>query len=407
MAQFSLQSSSTVKPTVAPRRGVPLLETPFFGLLEPVTVDGPTLYDFDGSLARQHVLALWTWLCRDAAQDVLERVQDGPELLAAMPELLRRVRAAGSAAQANADARKRLRVQLGGEEVVARLPIMMEALRHCGVFDKAQALGRAMNLASDEAAVGLTLKSMPLHDAQLAAFLMHALVAQVANPAKLLSAAAQQANGATEMALARAGFAPLVDGVIAHAQNVLAAPVWRAGVFADMDLACRLLERYHRLVRALHVNVDLQRHGLWWVATSELTRKISENLEPRLREVGTQVIHALRRTREGPDALDQEGLLTALNSIYLLATVRECRESLALNVVCEEAWTLTGAALEQHVRRNLELFKTNPSDPIAAARLDAGIKMSEIRFGGEFARALRQARDGVMRRQLNGGEPKS
>jgi hypothetical protein len=84
--------------------------------------------------------------------------------------------------------------------------------------------------------------------------------------------------------------------------------------------------------------------------------------------------------------------------MYLLATVRECRDSLALNAIFDPTWTQVGQALEIHVERNLEMLRANPSDTITSERLDAAIKMTELRFNTEYADVLRRAKETVERR---------
>ncbi|MGN6488279.1 MAG: hypothetical protein ACTHLT_10735, partial [Devosia sp.] len=83
---------------------------------------------------------------------------------------------------------------------------------------------------------------------------------------------------------------------------------------------------------------------------------------------------------------------------YVLATVRDCRDSLALNALFDQTWQQVGQALEIHVQRNLELFRSKPSDRVTGQRLDAAIKMAELRFNGEYAEVLRRARDSAERR---------
>ena len=50
------------------------------------------------------------------------------------------------------------------------------------------------------------------------------------------------------------------------------------------------------------------------------------------------------------------------------------------------------------MQRNLDAFRANPADHIAAERLDATIKMAELRFNSEYADVIRKARDSAERR---------
>src|SRR3569833_4244974 len=107
---------------------------------------------------------------------------------------------------------------LAGEEALERLPTVLNALRCRGLLEKAQGFGRAANGMAEEAALALALQSMPLNDQPVAALLQQAAVGQVAKPAKLVTAAIRIAGGTTEILLNKAGFAPLIEALLAHAQ---------------------------------------------------------------------------------------------------------------------------------------------------------------------------------------------
>ena len=172
----------------------------------------------------------------------------------------------------------------------------------------------------------------------------------------------------------------------------------QTGAFADMDLSCRAIDRFHRLIRAVNGYIELGRTGRWTAIIAALIKTASARVEPKLRELMPDINQSLRRARDGADRLDSDRLLAALNGVYLLATVRDCRDSLALNALFDQAWTQTGQSLELHITRNLDLLRENPADKIIAARLETGIKMAELRFNADYADVLRRARDGAERR---------
>ena len=118
-----------------------------------------------------------------------------------------------------------------------------------------------------------------------------------------------------------------------------------------------------------------------------------------MRDIVPDLIQALRRGREGAvDRLDDDRVLAAISGIYLLNAIRDSRDSLALNALFDQAWVQSGEALETHLQRNLELLRQNPADPVVGKRLDAGIKMAEIRFNPEYAETLKRARMAAERR---------
>lgn len=405
MAQFSAHPA---KPTPSAGPAVPIraaanTDKPFFGLIDSILVSGPVDFEFDGAISRIHAMAAWTWMRRDLTLDLIspEASEVDPAavlaLEAQMPELLSRARAAIATASSTHDAERRLRSQLGGEEPWKRLPFVLNALKCRALLEKAQSFGRAVNGMNDEAALAVALQSMPLQDQAIAALLMQAAVGQVASPSRLITAVIRIAGSPSEASIQRAGFAPLVDALLAHAQNQIPA-LNQIGPFADIDLTCRAIDRFHRLSRAVHGFVELGRSGRWAMIVAALTKAVSERVEPKLRDVGPDVNKALRRAREGTDRFDPDLLLSALNGVYVLATVRDCRDSLALNALFDQTWTQIGQALEMHVQRNLDFLRQNPADKATSQRLDAAIKMAELRFNPEYADVLRRAKETAERR---------
>lgn len=382
-----------------PRRPQPAA-TPFLGLLDAVIVPGRPTFAFDGAVAHDHARLVWAWMARDLAPDLIDpnATPDDPAARAALdkriPELLQRARRA--LAEASGEAERRLRIQVGGDDVYERLPMILTTAKHRGLFDKAQAFGRAANAMTDDAALGLALQSMPLEDQTVTALLMQAAMGQVTNPARVMGAVIRIAGSASEQAVQRASFGPLVDAMLSHAQAQIP-PLQQFGAFADVDLICRSVDRFHRLMRAVTGFVELGRLTRWSTIVAGLTTTVSELIEPKLRSVGPDVNLALRR-HHGTDRIDSEQVLTALNGCYVLATVRECRDSLALNALFDQVWTQVGQALEIHVQRNLEQFRQNPSDRVVGMRLDAAIKMAGLRFNPDYAEVLKRARDGAERR---------
>lgn len=375
---------------------------PFLGLIDPVIVDHPVSYAFEGSIDSKSALAIWIWAVRDLCPDLIdlawvETAQMAPaELELLLPQVLTRIRDAIADSQKRNESARRLQAQIGSQEALDRLPVLINALRCRALLGKAQAFGRAANAIADDAALGTALQSMPLQDPPVAALLLHAAVGQIAHPNRLISALVKLVGGGTEAAIVRSGFAPLIDAMLAHAQNQLHV-LQPMGAFADIDLTCRALDRYHRLVRAIGSYIELPRNSRWAAVLGTLTKQVSERLEPRLREVIPDINGSLRR-REGTDRLDDDRLLAALNGMYLLVTIRECKDSLALNALFDQTWSQSAQLLETHLTRGLDQLRANPADTIAGRRLEIGIKMAEVRFNSEYADTLRRARAAAERR---------
>lgn len=376
---------------------------PFCGLIDAILVNGPVPHAFAGSVDRAAAQATWTWVVRDLCPDLVsaEGVANGAVTAALLeplvPELLARMKAAFDRVSKDAEALRKFRAQLGRDQAKDEVAVVMAALRNRALLAKAQSFGRAINSMGEDSALGTALQSMPLQDGQVAALLFHAAVGQLANPTRLITAVIKLSGGTSEAAIDRHGFTPLIEAYLAHAQNQLHF-LQLSGTFADTDLACRSLERFHRLMRALTGYIEFSRISRPTQVLATVTKIASDRIEPRLREVLIDLNQAMRRPREGADRLDQDRLFGAINGFYLMSAVRDCRDSLALNAVFDQAWSQSGQALELHIQRNLDLLRQNPADSLTATRLDAAIKMAEIRFNPEYADTLRRARTTVERR---------
>lgn len=394
------QPAQIARPAARPAA---VVRKPFCGLIDPVLVEGPVAFSFAGSVDRAGAVAAWTWVLRDIAPDLIssEGVANGAfkaaDLEPLMPELLVRMKAALEKIDGDTESMRRFRAQFAREHAREELSVVLAALRARALLTKAQGFGKAINTIAEDGAVGTALQSMPLQDAQIASLLFHAAVGQVANPTRLISVVIKLSGNASEAAIARNGFSPLVDAYLAHAQNQLQ-HLQVSGPFADTDLVCKSLERFHRLVRALTSYIEFGRGSRATQVLSTITKLVSDRIEPRLKEVVTDLNQAMRRPREGLDRIDEDRLLAAINGMYLLSAVRDSRDSLALNAVFDQAWNQSGQALEIHIQRSLDLIRQNPGDATSGARLDAAIKMAEIRFNPEYAETLKRARAAAERR---------
>ena len=124
MSTASARSANPIQsaPASAPNARARRTARPFFGLIESVVVESPANYEFDGAISREHGNAVWTWVARDVAPDLIDpdtaESEDARQALAAlMPELLGRIRQTISATTGNYETERRLKTQLGGEIV--------------------------------------------------------------------------------------------------------------------------------------------------------------------------------------------------------------------------------------------------------------------------------------------------
>ncbi|MEO8883123.1 MAG: hypothetical protein ABI377_06905, partial [Devosia sp.] len=101
---------------------------PFFNTIDSLIVDDPVTFKFAGAVSRAEAEAVWVWLVRDLAPDLIDSDSDltGTAAVAALqaitPTLLQRATHVMQGADADREAERRVRGQLGGSEVWQRLP---------------------------------------------------------------------------------------------------------------------------------------------------------------------------------------------------------------------------------------------------------------------------------------------
>jgi hypothetical protein len=383
----------------APEPGAATIAVLFEALGFVLAEDGGA-FAFDGALEKRHARTIWTWLARDVAPELLGSAGmdfNVETLTATAPVLVERAGSIIAAVRHGSDAELRLKSQIGGGVIWDRLPVALTALKSLPLLTRAAAFGRAMNAIESDDGILAALESVPRREGRLTALVMMAATGQVVAPGRLVLAATSLAGGEDEAALDRAGFGPLIDAILAQAQNLL--PVVRqTGSFADIDLACRAVERFHRLVHPVLTYVELDHPGPRRERIGTLVRLVSNELEPRLRQLTSDISRALRQGRDGVDRLDADSLLAALNGVYLLGAVRDCRGSLAVNEAFDEVWVRAGETLAFHLTRTMDRLRASPGDAVLAERLANGIKMAEIRFGADYAEALRAGHEALSRR---------
>ena len=378
----------------------------FLSALSGVLVDPPVHHAFAGAIEREAANSIWTWMARDIAQAEAARLADaidsGADPLEAfdlmLPEFLDRLKANAEAEKDDRELARRNSIQMGGEDARKRLAHVIMAMRRRPLLDQAAKFGVAVGAISDEATLAQALQSIAITNPVTRALWMQAMVAHMANPSRAMAAAVAISGGNSETLITNSGYAPLVEAILSHAQSQIGKLASQPNVFSDIDFACKAIHRFHRLMRAVNYTLEIERRSLWGAIISDLTGKLSERLERPMKEITLNVSQALRRPRDGNDSIDPDQVLAALNGLYLLMTVRQSRDSLAVNALLDQAWSETGQAVEVLVTRALDGFRANPGDAAARERLEAGIKMAEIRFNAEYADILRRARDGADRR---------
>ncbi|WMT88081.1 hypothetical protein NO932_05590 [Pelagibacterium sp. 26DY04] len=378
----------------------------FLAALSGVLVEPPVFHFFSGAIERDAASSIWAWMARDIAQAEAARLGDAIEAGAdplqafdeVLPDLLGRLKENAAAEKEDRELERRNSMQMGGEEARRRLPSVIVAMRRRPLLVQAERFGVAVGTIADEATLAAALQSISITNPITRALWMQAMVGQMANPSRAMAAAVVIAGGNSESRITNAGYSPLVEAVLSHAQGQIGKLAGQSNLFSDIDFVCRSIDRFHRLMRAINSTLEIERRSVWGAIIADLIGKLSERLERPMKEITINVSQALRRPRDGNDRVDADQVLAALNGLYLLTTVRQSRDSLAVNALLDQAWTETGQAVEVLVTRALDHYRANPGDAAARERVEAGIKMAEIRFNAEYAEILRRARDNAERR---------
>jgi hypothetical protein len=216
--------------------------------------------------------------------------------------------------------------------------------------------------------------------------------------------------GETEQTVRKSGYGPYGDAMVVNLQQLVDTIEEQAGLFSDIDLMCRAIDRFHRIARVLHYYLDLGKSSQWNHCIEILTGRVSKVLEKRLSEVVPNVTNVLRTPAQKAQILfTTDHVLQAYNSVYLLDAARNAKESLAVNTVVERTWNELGKSLEILLERALEDQKAAPfGDSLAIAKVDIAIKLCSIRFGAEYAQIMSKNKENIERRKLNiTAEPKS
>lgn len=403
----SLQAKAV--PPAAPASDRPheeLARAAFLASIGTVLVEPPVYHRFSGAIDVEHATAIWNWIARDIAAEEVARLADaidsgaepGNALDAILPDIIERLRLNAKEEETDSELARRNAVQVGGEEIRKRLPHIIMALRRRPLLAQAASFGKAIGTLQDEETIAQALSSVNIANPVTKALWMQAMVGHIANPSRILAAVTEAIGGNDEVRVTNAGYAPLVEAILSHAQSQIGRLDSEPRVFSDMDMACKAIDRYHRLMRAINHNLEIERKSYWGVIVTDLVARISERLTRPIRQVNVDVTQALRKPREGADRIDPEAVLAALNGLYLLTTARRARDSLAVNAVLDQAWNDTGQTVEVLVTRTIDLYKADRGDPVARERAEAGLKMAEIRLSPEYADILRRSFQGGDRR---------
>ena len=376
-------SKATLPPTGSAGKkdaAAPLALDAFLTTFADVLVDPPVYHPLGGAIDRDLARSIWTWVARDLAPSEAARIADaidsGAEPAAAfvpmLPEILERLKENAVIEKDDLETERRNTMQMGGENARERLPYFIMAMRRRGMLAQARNFGQAIGKLQDEATLGVALQTINITN-----YLTRALDAGhgglYVNPAA--SWRRGPPLGRQHQPMFRGRICPLIEAILSHAQSQIGELSPQPGMFADHDLACKSVDRFHRLMRSICTILKSNKIALGQRHHRPDGRAF-ERLERPLKEISLHVTQALRRPRDGADKLDPGDVLMALNGLYLLTTIRTCRDS-SPSMRCSTRHGPTRTGRRGAGDPRLDQF--TPIPPIRWPRTARrGIKMAEI-----------------------------
>jgi len=377
--------------------------------LELILLDGQPEV-FGAGIRRSALDHFWEWLQRDLQQEEIFLVnevlggQSQPserQIEVALSNIVEMVSPLLQKCHEDPETKRRLTIQMGGPEVFEVLPTILLAFRYVSYIKSGVNLGRELSASEDPGAFAYALEHISFPTAEVKSLWCQSFVSGVLRADLLAATIAKLSYASTDEAIKKSGFGEYVGALLTNAQQQIEIIENQTGIFRDIDLTCRAIDRFHQIARGLQFHLDLSKSSKWNVALERLVKRGALSLSSRFSDVLHDVNKVLGPAPKGANSvgLDPANVLQAYNGLYVMAATRSARESLAVNAVVERVWKDVGTALEAMVDRIFEHFKHSAgSDAFDTAQVEIAIKFCSIRFGAEYAAILRRNKDNIVRR---------
>lgn len=374
-----------------------------------VLVDGEP--EILGSAIRRSVLDhFWEWVQRDLESAEISEINnvlggqkqpDERELEVSLSRIVDLVSPLVSQCADDSEKRRRLTIQVGGPEVFDAIPTILVAFSYVSYIVTGKNLGRELSAIEEPEAFTYALEHIDFPANDVKGLWCQTFVSGIERADLMAAAIAKLSYALTEEAIRKSGFGEYVDALLTNAQQQIEVIETQTGIFRDIDLTCRAIDRFHQIARGLHFHLDLSKSSRWNLTLERLVKRGANALSGKFSDVLHDVKKVLGPAPKGGGSkmLDPADILQAYNGLYIMAATRSARESLAVNAVVERGWKDIGTALEAMVDRIFEHFKHSAgSDSLDNAQVDIVIKFCAIRFGSEYAAILRRNKDNIIRR---------
>lgn len=377
--------------------------------LAPILLDGQPEV-FGAGICRVSLNRFWHWAQRDLNPSEFAEINNSlgghrqpseRDIEISLNRIVEIVTPLLGECAADAELKRRLSIQMGGDDVFDVVPIILIAFSYIGYIKSGVNLGRELSAHEEPEALSYALEQMQFPSIETKKLWCQSFTSGIARPDFLVAAIAKLSYATTEDAIKKTGFGEFVDALLVNAQQQTEIIENQSGLFRDIDLTCRAIDRFHHIARGLQFHLDLSKSSAWNASLERLVKRGASSLSKKFSDILHDVSKVLRPAPKGVASvrLDPADVLQAYNGLYIMAATRPARESLAVNAVVDRVWKDVGTSLEAMVDRIFEHFKhTTGSDAFDVAQVDIVIKFCSIRFGAEYASILRRNKDNIVRR---------
>ncbi|MGJ8528466.1 hypothetical protein [Maritalea sp.] len=361
------------------------------------------------AISKDAIEHLWEWAQRDLDPDVVANLNQALgsgaiptdyELEKHLSEIINLVEPLYVKCNSDDELQRRLSIQMGGAEVYEVVPTILLAFNYVGYIQSGATFGRELSSFDDPEALKYALEQIDFPSTDIKKLWCLSFVAGVARPDILAATIAKLCFANTEEAFKKTGYSEFLDALVLEAQKQIEIIEQQAGLFKDVDLMCKAIDRFHHIARGLHLHLDLPKSAKWNLLLEGFTKRGAVALHSRFSDVLANMKNVLRPTKgETSAAINPADVLQAYNGLYILSATRSARESLAVNAMVEKNWKDVGYALENLIDRVFEHYKrVGANDKVTRTRVEVLIKFCAIRFGLDYATTLAKHKSNIERR---------
>ncbi len=401
--------------TTLPRKD--LLRREFFAPGAHYLRDGPLPPKHKGIIARASLLSIWTWCCRDVSPDLFAAAEDEVNAIEDLDDqTLQRIgtalrnqvsvtlRSHLDAIWQSVKARQRLAAQLGGErvledavdliEIFEKQDILSDLRKHIPLVTRLEDVRDDHNIAE---AISAFVASRPDDGVWAAA----TLAGSGQTPKVLIGILQPLIESDDAKLIWNSPYRVFVDLYLYEIERQIVLLREQLEVRSDAQSSVATIDRYHDLMRYIHVEIDFDEGSGWQPKLNDLVRQMSAAVSGELENVAGLLRRALK-IRSGRDGgstgIDDNAVDDAARGLLHLVAASRSTDSLAINELIARCTRETEQTLDLLTKTAFDDF-LGCDDEDRMQRLqvvNAAIRLSAIMFGDDYAAHLQRSRDNAL-----------